>query len=93
MTQMENLSIVSLNKAVESCLGKEYLQNGNTKLSMKQLLDGSKNCDPGGDNCKLVLDKGVVDRTKSKCESESWLCPSPQSSFIQKPRKVLPTME
>ncbi|ESW12933.1 hypothetical protein PHAVU_008G154000 [Phaseolus vulgaris] len=77
---------VSLNKAVESCLGKN-ISKMETKLSMKQPLDGSKNCDSSGDNCKLVSTKGVVDRTKSKCESEIGFCPSPQSSFYSEAKE------
>nr|KYP38357.1 Protein kinase PVPK-1 [Cajanus cajan] len=75
---------VSLNKSVESCLGKN-ISTMEAKLSIKQPLDSSKNCDYSGelesDNCKLGSSKGVVDQTKSYCQSEITFCPSPQNSF------------
>ncbi|CAJ1782592.1 unnamed protein product [Sphenostylis stenocarpa] len=75
---------VSLNKAVESCLGKN-ISKMETKLSIKQPLDASKNCDFSAvlesDNHQLGSSKGVVDRTKSHCQSEITFCPSPQNSF------------
>jgi len=81
---------VSLNKAVESCLGKNITKM-ETKLSIKQPLDASKNCDSSGvlesENCKLGSSKGVVDRTKSNCQSEITFCPSPQSSFYSEAKE------
>lgn len=81
---------VSLNKAVESCLGKN-ISTMEAKLSIKQPLDSSKNCDSSGelesDICKLGSSKGVVDQTKSYCQSEITFCPSPQNSFYSEAKE------
>ncbi|KAK7339587.1 hypothetical protein VNO77_20264 [Canavalia gladiata] len=82
---------VSLNKAVESCLGKN-ISAMETKLHIKQPFDASKNCDSSGivlesDNGKLGSSKGVVNQTKSYCQSEITFCPSPQNSFYSEAKE------
>jgi len=61
---------VSLNKAVESCLGKN-ISKMETKLSIKQPLNASKNCDS----------------SKGNSESEITFCPSPQNSFYSEAKE------
>jgi len=39
------------------------------------------------DNCKLGSSKGVVDPTKSYCQSEITFCPSPQNSFYSEAKE------
>ncbi|XP_061343809.1 protein kinase PVPK-1-like [Gastrolobium bilobum] len=75
---------VSLNKTVESCLGKN-ISTMEKKLCIKQPSEDSKNCDSSGklesDSHVLGSSKGVIDQKKSYCHSEITFCPSPQNSF------------